>query len=466
MSFSQFGIDKRCLENLKAQGISSPMPIQSQAIPAALEGRDLIAIAQTGTGKTLAFALPALTRLAALKGPIRNGMLVLTPTRELAIQVHSVIESLARKVGLRSACIYGGAGMGAQTEALRRGCTILVATPGRLLDHMAQGHVRFDQLSILVLDEADRMLDMGFIHDIRRILDKLPTNRQTLMFSATFPSEIARLANTMQNNPLRIEVQATSKAADTVRQGIYTVDQTAKADLLSQILRGEDVQSALVFLRTKHRTDRLARALGRDGFKVGTIHGNRSQSQRQQALEGFRRGRYNVLVATDIAARGLDIQGLSHVINFDIPATSDEYIHRIGRTGRANATGDAITFVSPDDAKILASIEAALGRNLPREEWDGAVHVPTHFHPGEARKGNENRHNGGNSRRGGSSQRSGGFRRSSGSQHGGDSQRNGGSQRGGDSRQGRNSPRSGGSRRGGDSPRNRDSQRSGEREYQ
>lgn len=412
MSFTQFGIDKRCLDALKAQGITSPMPIQSQAIPAALEGRDVIAIAQTGTGKTLAFALPALTRLAALKGPIRNGMLVLTPTRELAIQVHSVIEPLARKMGLRSTCIYGGAGMGAQTEALRSGRAIIIATPGRLLDHIGRGYVRFDQLSILVLDEADRMLDMGFLPDVRRILGKLPTTRQTMMFSATFPPEIARLASSMQNSPLRIEVKATSKAADTVRQGVYTVEQTAKADLLSKLLREQGVQSALVFLRTKHRTDRLARSLGRDGFKVGTIHGGRSQHQRQQALEGFRRGQYNVLVATDIAARGLDIQGLSHVINFDIPNTSDEYIHRIGRTGRANATGDAITFVSPDDSKTLASIESALGRNIPREEWDGAVHVPTLYRPDAGRGNRESRREGNYSRGGGrSSGRSGGYQR-------------------------------------------------------
>ena len=395
MPFSQFGIDKRCLDMLKAQGIASPMPIQAQAIPAALEGRDIVAIAQTGTGKTLAFALPALTRLAAIKGPVRNAMLVLAPTRELAIQVHSVIDPMARKIGLRSACIYGGAGMMGQVDALRRGCAILVATPGRLLDHIGRGSVRFDQLSILVLDEADRMLDMGFLHDVRRILSQLPTKRQTLMFSATFPREIAQLANAMQNNPLRIEVKATSKAADTVRQGIYTVEQTAKADLLSKLLREPHVQSALVFLRTKHRTDRLARALGRDGFRVGTIHGNRSQSQRQQALEGFRRGHYNVLVATDIAARGLDIQGLSHVINFDIPMTPDEYIHRIGRTGRANATGDAITFVSPDDYKTLASIEAALGKNIPREDWEGAVVIPTALQPRRPQMGRVNRPNNG-----------------------------------------------------------------------
>jgi ATP-dependent RNA helicase RhlE len=395
MTFDQFSIDKRCLDTLKAQGILKPMPIQAQSIPAALDGRDIVAIAQTGTGKTLAFALPALTRLAAIKGPVRNGMLVLTPTRELALQVHSVIEPMARKMSLRSVCIYGGAGMAEQTDALRRGCAILVATPGRLLDHMGRGSIRFDQLSILVLDEADRMLDMGFLQDIRRILGKLPTNRQTMMFSATFPREIAQLASAMQNSPLRIEVEATSKAADTVRQGVYTVEQTEKTGLLSKILREPHVQSALVFLRTKHRTDRLARTLGRDGFKVGSIHGDRSQRQRQQALDGFRRGHYNVLVATDIAARGLDIQGLSHVINYDIPMTSDEYIHRIGRTGRANATGDAITFVSPDDCKVLASIEAALGRNIPREEWEGAVPVQTLYNPEGApqRRGNNPRSN-------------------------------------------------------------------------
>ncbi|HNT89908.1 MAG TPA: DEAD/DEAH box helicase, partial [Candidatus Hydrogenedentes bacterium] len=333
-----------------------------------------VAVAQTGTGKTLAFALPSLSRLAAAPRG-RNSMLVLTPTRELAVQIRTVIEPFGNALGLRTVCLYGGVGLGPQTEALRRGCNIIVATPGRLLDHMARGAVSFRDLRILVLDEADRMLDMGFLPDIRRILAKLPAERQTLMFSATFPREIARLAADMQRNPARIEVGAVARPVETVRQNIYTVAQTGKTPLLSTLLRGSDVHSALVFLRTKHRTDRVARSLHKEGFKVQAIHGNRSQSQRQQALDGFRKGRYNVLVATDVAARGLDIKGVSHVINYDVPNTSDEYIHRIGRTARASESGDAITFVSPDECVALGNIETALGMCLPRVEWEGAVNV-------------------------------------------------------------------------------------------
>ena len=387
MSFEEeFRIDPRCLRVLKAQRITAPTPVQSQTIPVALEGRDLVGVAQTGTGKTLAFALPSLTRLGALSRPaahnrVRNGMLVLTPTRELAQQVHAVIEPFGKALGLRTLCVYGGVGISPQTDALARGSAILVATPGRLLDHVSRGNVRFDDLSILVLDEADRMLDMGFLPDIRRILRELPTDRQTLMFSATFPRQIARLAADMQRDPVRIQVGPAATPIDTVRQGVYTVNQAGKLGLLSKILREPHVESALVFLRTKHRTDRVAKALHKEGFKVQALHGNRSQQQRRQALDGFRQGRYTVLVATDIAARGLDIQGITHVVNFDVPTSSDDYIHRIGRTARANATGDAITFVSPDECLALSEIETALGNNLPREDWDGAVPVMSLFHP-------------------------------------------------------------------------------------
>ena len=380
MSFDEFSIDPRALSVLRVQRITEPTPVQAQAIPVAFEGRDVVVVAQTGTGKTLAFALPSLTRLAA--GPsVRNGMLVLTPTRELALQVHEVIEAFGKALHLRSACVYGGVGMEPQTQALRRGCAVIVATPGRLLDHMTRGNVRFDHLSILVLDEADRMLDMGFLPDIRRIIGKLPKDRQTLMFAATFPREIGRLAADMQRDPLRIEVGAVATPVESVRQGVYTVDQAAKVGLLSKILREPHVQSTLVFLRTKHRTDRVAKSLHKAGFKVQAIHGDRSQRQREQALDGFRQGRYTVLVATDVAARGLDILGISHVINFDIPMSSDEYIHRIGRTARASAEGDAITFVCPDEYLELRTIESALGKNLPREEWDGAVPVVSLFQP-------------------------------------------------------------------------------------
>ncbi len=385
MSFEPLGIHPRCLNVLQRQDITEPTPVQAQAIPVAMEGRDLVAIAQTGTGKTLAFGLPALTQLAGSK-PGRTRMLVLAPTRELAQQVEKVIAPLGKAVGLHTVCVYGGVGFEHQTRALRRGTSIIVATPGRLIDHMNRGNVRFDDLSILTLDEADRMLDMGFMPDIRRIVGALPKKRQTLMFSATFPKEIERFAREMQHDPARVEVGRVASPAEAVRQGVYTVHQTAKVELLSKILREKEVGSALVFLRTKHRTDRVAKALKSSGFKVQAIHGGRTQGQRQQAIDGFRQGRYQVLVATDVAARGLDVQGITHVFNFDIPNSSDDYIHRIGRTARASADGDAITFVSPEDHRMLATIEKALGKNIPREEWDGAVPVYSGFQPeGEGR---------------------------------------------------------------------------------
>ncbi|MBI2435053.1 MAG: DEAD/DEAH box helicase [Candidatus Hydrogenedentes bacterium] len=376
MSFETLPIDPRCLHALKKLGITQPTPVQARAIPLALEGRDVTAIAQTGTGKTLAFGLPALTRLAATKGGASR-MLVLTPTRELAQQVHGVLENFGRALGLNAVCIYGGAGIERQAQLLRRGCAIIVATPGRLLDHLERGTVRLDKIEVLVLDEADRMLDMGFMPDIKRIMAKIPKERQTLMFSATLPGEIGDLAATLQRNPAKIVIGAVATPAAAVRQGVYTVEQNGKLMLLSQILRQPQVGPALVFLRTKHRTDRIAKALHQEGFKVQAIHGGRSQRQRDQAIDGFRQGRYTVLVATDVAARGLDVQGITHVVNFDIPKTSDDYIHRIGRTARASASGDAITFVSPEEHRELSSIEKALGKRLPREEWEGAVAVQT-----------------------------------------------------------------------------------------
>lgn len=380
MLFEEFSVDPRCLKILKQQDIHQPTPVQEQTIPIALEGRDVVASAQTGTGKTLAFALPALTCLVRQSG-VNRCMLVLAPTRELARQVYSVMLPLAKILGLRSVCVHGGVGFQDQIIALRKNCNIIVATPGRLLDHIGRKNAHLRHVSILVIDEADRMLDMGFIPDVREILSHLPKERQTMMFSATFPPEIIRLAADMQREPVRIQIGAVSAPAESVQQGVYTVAQPAKVGLLIKILREKEVRSALVFLRTRHRTDYVAKALHKAGFKVQAIHGDRSQGQRQQALEGFRTGRYNVLVATDIAARGLDIEGVSHVINFDIPKTSDEYVHRIGRTGRASATGAAITFVCPDEFMALRTIERSLGRNLPREEWEGAVHVISLYQP-------------------------------------------------------------------------------------
>ena len=395
MSFDAFDLDPRCLRVLHEADITTPTPIQDQAIPVALTGRDIIGVAQTGTGKTLAFTLPSLTRLAQVK-PRRNMMLVLVPTRELAVQVEKVVEDIGRPLQIRSVAIYGGVNLDRQATELRRGRAVVVATPGRLLDHMGRGNLRFDDLSILVLDEADRMLDMGFLPDIRKILRKLPRERQTLMFSATFPDEIARLTGEMMHEPERVTVGAISRPVDAVRQLLYTVMPEHKSELLLDVLRSQDIHSALVFLRTKQRTERVAQLLRKQGFKASAIHGDRSQKQREQALDGFRKGKYRILVATDVAARGLDVEGISHVINYDVPPTADDYIHRIGRTARAEAEGDAITFVSPNEHLPLEAIERALARRLPRAEWEKAVPVLSLYSPpGESKKKTAGRRRGG-----------------------------------------------------------------------
>ncbi len=383
-SFADFDLDPRCLRVLDKNDIQVPTPIQAAVLPVALEGRDVIAIAQTGTGKTLAYVLPLLMRIAQGKAG-RNQLLVLTPTRELAVQVHHVIEEYGKALGIRSVCVYGGVNLEQQTRALRRGCQVIVATPGRLLDHMERGNIRFNELEALVFDEADRMLDMGFLPDIRRILRTLPAERQTLLCSATFPREIERLAQDILNEPERITVGAISQPVDNVRQILYTVAAESKIALLLKLLRDDAavVDSCIVFMRTKSRTERVAKALHRAGIDVQAIHGDRTQRQRQRALEGFRDGRFPVLVATDVAARGLDIDNVSHVINYDIPVNPDDYIHRIGRTARASAKGDAITFVSPGEHIALEGIERALGTHLPRAEWEGAVQVLSLFHAPE-----------------------------------------------------------------------------------
>lgn len=351
-----------------------PTPIQAKAIPIALEGRDVTAVAQTGTGKTLAFGLPAMTRLAADK---RRGtkMLILTPTRELAHQINTVIAPIAKAMHLYAACVYGGVGMEPQTRALRRGTDIIIATPGRLMDHIRQGNARFDTLSILVFDEADRMMDMGFLPDMKRIVSELPKERQTLMFSATFPEDIRSLATVFQKDAVRVEVAATSTPAEAVRQSIYTVVHAGKPSLLSKVLREPAVDSAIVFVRTKHGADRIAKRLVDDGIEAQAIHGGRSQGQRQRALDSFRRGQHRVLVATDVAARGIDIRGVTHVVNYDVPNSYEDYVHRIGRTARANAEGDAWTFICPEEHQELGMLERGLGRVLPQIEWEGAVPV-------------------------------------------------------------------------------------------
>jgi ATP-dependent RNA helicase RhlE len=381
LTFNTLRIDLRFERILRARGIVDPTPIQTKAIPVALAGQDLVAIAQTGTGKTLAFGLPALMRLADMPRGA-TGMLILVPTRELARQVDGVLQPFAKTLGLTTACVYGGVGMEGQTAALRRGASIVVACPGRLLDHMHRGNVRFDRLSILVLDEADRMLDMGFLPDIRRILGALPRARQTMMFSATFPAEIAQLAGSMMQRPHRLEAGPVAQPLETVRQGVFTVARDQKMDLLRHILRQGGIGPTLVFLRTKRTTDRVAKALIRDGFSAEAIHGGLSQGRRTQAIDGFRSGRHRVLIATDVAARGLDVKGISHVVNYDIPGTPDDYIHRIGRTARAHASGDAITFVTPDDTEALRDIERALGKRLERTVWSGpASHSESRHSP-------------------------------------------------------------------------------------
>ena len=386
MLFEDLSIDPRCLKILTSQKILEPTPVQEKAIPVALEGRDVLAIAQTGTGKTLAFGLPSLTRLADSKSK-HCQMLVLTPTRELAVQVHSVLETMGRTMGLYSTCVYGGVSIERQAQQLRSGCAIIVATPGRLLDHINRGNVRFNDLKIFTLDEADRMLDMGFMPDIERIMSKLPKERQTLMFSATFPPNISKLATNLQHDPVRIEIGVASTPADRVEQSIYTVAHRDKQSLLIQILKDLDVGPTLVFLRTKMRTERVGKALEKEGFKAQAIHGDRSQNQRQRAIDSFRKGKCDILVATDVAARGLDVDGITQVINYDLPYTTDDYIHRIGRTARANAKGDAISFVSPEDGSILGTLEKDLGEKLDRVEWDGAVNVNARVGSGGGARG-------------------------------------------------------------------------------
>jgi ATP-dependent RNA helicase RhlE len=363
--FTSLGLDPLLLRGVRELGFTRPTPIQAQAIPEALRGRDLLACAATGSGKTAAFGLPILQRLMAKPRRVTRA-LVLTPTRELCAQIESHFSELAVHTPVTSAAVFGGVGMGPQEHAFRAGVDVIVATPGRLLDHFRRPYAALHGLEVLVLDEADRMLDMGFLPDVRRVLRQLPAKRQTLLFSATLPGPIVELSREMLRDPVRINVERRAAPAVGITQAAYPVDARLKPALLLALLRRGDVKSALVFARTKQRTNRLAAWLGSKGVRVARIHGNRSQSQRTQALDGFKAGRYDVLVATDIAARGIDVAALGHVVNFDVPAASEDYIHRVGRTGRAEATGEAYTFVAPQDEAALRSIERALGKPLPR----------------------------------------------------------------------------------------------------
>ncbi len=369
MNFESFNLDTRLLANIQHLGYTTPTPIQVKAIPPALAGEDLIGTAQTGTGKTAAFVLPILQKL--LGGPRRRARaLIVTPTRELAQQIHEAVLSLAGGTGLRSLTLYGGVAVTPQVRALREGCEILVACPGRLLDHIRQGNARLDGIEILILDEADRMLDMGFLPDVKRILQFTPKKRQTMLFSATFPREIEQLAASSLRNPRRIAVDPI-RPAHTVAHALYSVPQHLKTPLLLELLKRTQTGQVLVFTRTKHRAEKLSRQIGKAGFRSASLHSDRSQGQRQSALSGFRSGHYRVLIATDIAARGLDVEGISHVINFDMPATTDDYIHRIGRTGRAEHSGDAFTLVTPEDKAMIRSLEKVIGKSLPRRTVDG-----------------------------------------------------------------------------------------------
>ncbi|MCY3020246.1 MAG: DEAD/DEAH box helicase [Planctomycetota bacterium] len=365
MPFSSFGLHANLLRGVKDLGFAQPTPIQKDAIPAGLAGRDVLACSATGSGKTAAFVLPILQRLMVLpRGTTRT--LILAPTRELAAQLQEHICELGQHTPITSAAIYGGVGMGPQRQALERGVDIIVATPGRLLDHFQYRYADMTGITMLVLDEADRMLDMGFLPDIRRILQRLPQERQTYFFSATLPHEIVTLAHEMLDQPVAINLQRQSQPASGITQNIYPVPHLRKSPLLLALVQSGSIRSALVFTRTKRRADRVAEYLKRNGIAAARIHGDRTQAQRTQAMEGFKRGRYQVLVATDVAARGIDVDALSHVINYDMPGSTDDYIHRVGRTARAEATGDAFTFVTPEEEHDLRAIEQGLARTLPR----------------------------------------------------------------------------------------------------
>ena len=365
MPFSSFGLHADLLLGVKELGFKRPTPIQMDAIPPAIAGKDVLACAMTGSGKSAAFLLPILNRLLGKKRGTTRA-LILTPTRELAAQIDEHLRELAVHTPLSGAAVYGGVGMGPQEHAFRSGVDVIVATPGRLLDHFQHPYAKLAGLEILVLDEADRMLDMGFLPDIRRVLRHLPPKLQTLFFSATLPQPIVELSREMLKNPATISIERKSAPATGITQSVFPVSQDLKLPLLETLLKRREIQNAIVFTRTKHRANRVFEQLERHKVRVARIHGNRSQAQRTDALAGFKNGRYQILVATDIAARGIDVEALSHVVNFDVPGMPEDYIHRVGRTARAELTGDAITFVAPDEENDLRAIERAIGKRLPR----------------------------------------------------------------------------------------------------
>ena len=364
MPFSKLGLSPAVLEGVKAMGYVDPTPIQLRAIPLVLAGRDVIGSAQTGTGKTAAFALPILSQLGSRANVTRT--LVIEPTRELAAQVETAFRDLARFTSITVGVVYGGVGYGKQNEALKNGVDVLVATPGRLLDHMQRGTCRLDHVRYLVLDEADRLLDMGFLPDIRRIVEKCPRQRHTSLFSATIPPEIESLIQWAMRQPQLIEIGVRRSPAETVKHVVYPVAEDQKSDLLRALLDHVNYDSVIVFCRTKNRADRIGNLLKKNNHAVAILHSNRTQNEREHALRGFRDGRFEVLVATDIAARGLDVREVSHVVNYDVPQHAEDYVHRIGRTGRAQAAGDALTLMVAEDVQHMAAIERFIGQKVER----------------------------------------------------------------------------------------------------
>ncbi|WP_020157932.1 MULTISPECIES: DEAD/DEAH box helicase [Methylobacter] len=370
MSFDQLGLTEGLLKAVAEQGYTMPTPVQQQAIPLILEGRDVLAGAQTGTGKTAGFTLPLLQRLTADPSQARKPRpvraLILAPTRELAVQVHESVKTYGKYLPLYAEAIYGGVNINAQIRNLRRGCDIIIATPGRLIDHVLQKNVDLSRVEILVLDEADRMLDMGFMPDIRKILSWLPEARQNLLFSATYSNEIKTLAASVLRDPVEVEVARQNATADTISERVYGINREYKRELLSYLVGSGNWKQVLVFVRTKHGADRLEKQLQQDGIRAGALHGDKTQGARNKVLEYFKTGKIAVLVATDIAARGLDIEQLPHVVNFDLPQVAEDYVHRIGRTGRAGSSGEALSLVCPEEAYLLAEIEKLLKRQIPR----------------------------------------------------------------------------------------------------
>jgi len=369
MSFEKLNLIEPVLRALKAEGYTQPTPIQEQAIPIILQRKDLLGCAQTGTGKTAAFAIPILQLLHQdelyKKGPAGIKTLILTPTRELAIQIGESFTAYGKYLKIRHTVIFGGVSQKSQTDALRSGVDILIATPGRLLDLMNQRYVHLQHINTFVLDEADRMLDMGFIHDVKKIIAKLPSKRQTLFFSATMPGEISKLADTILTNPVRVQVTPVSSTANTVVQSVYFVEKSDKRSLLLHLLKQQSIETALVFTRTKHGADKVAKDLNRAGVQAEAIHGNKSQNARQRALSNFKAKQTRVLVATDIAARGIDIDDLSHVVNYELPNIPETYVHRIGRTGRAGASGIALSFCDTEEKEFLRDIHKLIARTIP-----------------------------------------------------------------------------------------------------